>query len=71
MFGRWIETTFHCVPRVLNLRYSLVCTSIISKGCTSSSSDDFDISNVGFFSYARTEEEARQLTFFYRIGVCH
>ena len=49
----------HCV---LNLRYSLVCNSIISKGCTSSSSDDCYISNVGF-SYARTEE-TRQLTFF-------
>ena len=46
--------TFHCVPRVLNMLYSVVCTSITSNGC--------DISTQP--SPLLRTMEARQLAFY-------
>ena len=44
--GLW--RTFHCVPRVLNLVYSLVCTSSISNVCSSDISHHSCVLNAPF-----------------------
>ena len=60
---RWPVLSAHCVPRVLNLWYSFVCTSSFSNGCTSSSSEGCDISTYASSPLLRTEE-VRQLAIY-------